>query len=43
MKNEKNEFEFTCDFAVRWRPDWRYTNNKFISIPLNNFKSNSRK
>lgn len=30
---------FNCDFSVRWRPDWRYTDNKFVSVPLNNFKS----
>lgn len=34
-----SEKEYTCDFAIRWRPDWRYTNQKFISVSLNNFKS----
>lgn len=36
MKNENiNE----NNYAVRWRPDFRYTDNKFTKITLNNFKS----
>lgn len=31
--------EFSSDFTIRWRPDWRYTDSKFISVPLDNFKS----
>ena len=26
-------------YAIRWRPDFRYTDKKFIDIPLDNFKS----
>lgn len=36
MKNENiNE----NNYDVRWRPDFRYTDNKFTKITLNNFKS----
>lgn len=36
MKNENiNE----NNYDVRWRPDFRYTDNKFAKITLNNFKS----
>ena len=27
------------DFSIRWRPDFRYTDKKLISVPLNNFDS----
>lgn len=27
------------NYAVRWRPDFRYCDNKFVEVPLNNFKS----
>lgn len=36
MSNEKNN---DVSYAVRWRPDFRYTDKKFINISLNNFKS----
>ena len=36
MKNE-NVSEYSS--IPRWRPDFRYTDEKFISVPLNNFKS----
>lgn len=36
MKNENiNE----NNYNVRWRPDFRYTDDKFIKVNLNNFKS----
>ena len=34
--NAKND---SNNYAIRWRPDFRYTDNKFIEVPLNNFKS----
>lgn len=41
MKTEKdsNETINTSNFAIRWRPDFRYTNDKFIQVSLNTFKS----
>lgn len=35
----KNENINTSNYAIRWRPDFRYTDNKFIEVSLNNFKS----
>lgn len=35
----KNENINTINYATRWRPDFRYTDNKLIEISLNNFKS----
>lgn len=29
----------TTDYDIRWRPDFRYSDTKFVKIPLNNFKS----
>lgn len=29
----------SVSYAVRWRPDFRYTDEKFVSVPLDNFKS----
>ena len=34
--NAKND---NINYAIRWRPDFRYTDNKFIEVSLNNFKS----
>lgn len=35
-----NERKDDCtNYAIRWRPDFRYCDNKFISVSLNNFKS----
>lgn len=41
MKTEKdsNETINTSNFAIRWRPDFRYTDDKFIQVSLNTFKS----
>lgn len=36
MSNEKNN---DISYAIRWRPDFRYTDKKLINVPLNNFKS----
>lgn len=29
----------SANFIARWRPDFRYTDKKFIDVPLSNFKS----
>ena len=29
----------SVSYAVRWRPDFRYCDDKLIQVPLNNFKS----
>lgn len=38
-KKDSNETINTSNFAIRWRPDFRYTDDKFIQVSLNNFKS----
>lgn len=35
----KNETSSDISYAMRWRPDFRYTSNKHIEVSLNNFKS----
>lgn len=35
----KDENISNPNYAIRWRPDFRYTDNKRIIITLNNFKS----
>ena len=35
----KNETSFDISYAMRWRPDFRYTSNKHIEVSSNNFKS----
>lgn len=41
MKTEKdsNETINFSNFAIRWRPDFRYTDKKFVEVSLSNFKS----
>ena len=36
MTNGKTD---NTNFAIRWRPDFRYTNDKFIKVSTNNFTS----
>lgn len=36
MSNEKPNIPNYC---IRWYPDFRYRDDKFIQVPLNNFKS----
>ena len=36
MSNAKVD---TNSYAIRWRPDFRYVDNKFIQVGLNNFES----
>ena len=36
MSNEKDN---NINYAIRWRPDFRYSDEKFISVPLELFKS----
>lgn len=36
MSNEKSN---TSNYCIRWYPDFRYRDDKFIQVPLNNFKS----
>lgn len=38
-EKKDNEKTDTINYAVRWRPDWRYSSDKFITVELNNFKS----
>ena len=39
MTNKENEKIDSIDFSVRWRPDFRYRDDKLEKIDLNNFKS----